>query len=153
MVDHGVERVLEGMTEDWLAAIEVVSQVAPIRTGRLGYLGMSMATRFGLPLGAALGERLSCAVMGKFGLQQSLVLHPGLRTPRRITSDAMRVVAPTLYHVQRDDEIFPTAGQLALFDVLGSSDKRLATFSGPHTASSDEMFATWCQFLTEKLLG
>lgn len=153
MVDQGVERVLDGMTQDWLAAIDVVSQVAPIRTDRLGYLGMSMATRFGLPLGAALGERLCCAVMGKFGLQQSLVLHPGLRTPQRITSDAMRIAAPTLYHVQLDDEIFPLAGQLALFDALGTPDKRLVTSPGPHTASSESMFATWHQFLTAKLLA
>lgn len=153
MVDHGVERVLDGMTEDWLATIGVVSQVAQVRIDRLGYLGMSMATRFGLPLGAALGERLNCAVMGKFGLEQSSVLHPGLRAPRRIMSDAMRVVAPVMYHVQWDDEIFPRAGQFALFDSLGSPDKRLVAFPGPHAGSTDSMFTLWRQFLKEKLLG
>lgn len=153
MVDQGVERVLDDMTEDWLATVDVVSQVVPVRTDRLGYLGLSMAARFGLPLGAALGERLCGAVMGKFGLEQSPALHPGLQTPQRITSDAVRVVAPVLYHVQWNDEIFPRAGQFALFDAIGSSDKRLTAFPGPHAGWSDEMFAMWCRFLTEKLLG
>ncbi|WP_328520817.1 dienelactone hydrolase family protein [Kribbella sp. NBC_00359] len=93
IVDRGVERVLDDLTEDWLALIAAVSQHAHVRTDRLGYLGMSMATRFGLPLAAALGERLHCAVLGKFGLEQSLALHPGLHAPQRIMSDASRVVA------------------------------------------------------------
>jgi hypothetical protein len=116
MVDHGVERVLDGMTEDWLAAIGVVSQVAPVRTARLGYLGMSMATRFGLPLGAALGERLCCAVMGKFGLEQSPVLHPGLRTSRRIMSEVPgRLVVRRIPDLNTGKN--KTAGQETLFDT------------------------------------
>lgn len=153
IVDRGVERVLDGMTEDWLAAISVVSRFPHIRTDRLGYLGMSMATRFGLPLAAALGGRLRCAVLGKFGLQQNAVLHPGLRTPARTMSDATRVAAPVMYHVQWDDEIFPRPGQFDLFDALGSSDKRLVAFPGPHAGSSDAMVTTWRRFLTDKLLG
>ena len=78
IVDRGVERVLDDLTEDWLALIAAVSRHAQVRTDRLGYLGMSMATRFGLPLAAALGERLHCAVLGKFGLEQSVALHPGV---------------------------------------------------------------------------
>jgi dienelactone hydrolase len=151
IVDRGVERVLDEMTENWLVTIGVVRQI--VRIDRLGYVGMSMATRFGLPLAAALGEQLDCAVMGKFGLEQSDVLHPGLRLPRRITSDAMRVVAPVLYHVQWDDEIFPRAGQFALFDSLGSPDKRLVAIPGPHTGSTEPIFTLWQQFLTEKLLS
>jgi len=153
IVDRGVERVLDTMTEDWLAMIDVVSQFANVRTGKLGYLGMSMATRFGLPLAAALGGRLDAAVLGKFGLEQSLALHPGLSTRQRTMSDATHVVAPVMYHVQWDDEIFPRTGQFALFDDLASKDKRLVAFPGPHAGSSDSMFTVWCQFLTEKLLG
>ncbi|WP_405066689.1 dienelactone hydrolase family protein [Kribbella sp. NBC_01510] len=152
IVDRGVERVLDDLTEDWLALIAAVSRHAQVRTDRLGYLGMSMATRFGLPLAAALGERLHCAVLGKFGLEQSPALHPGMHTPQRIMSDASCVVAPVMYHVQWNDEIFPRAGQFALFDGLASSDKRLVAFPGPHAGSTDAVLRTWCRYLTEKLL-
>ena len=152
IVDRGVERALDDLTEDWLALIAAVGRHTQVRTDRLGYLGMSMATRFGLPLAGELGERLRCAVLGKFGLEQSLALHPGLHTPQRVMSDASRVVAPVMYHVQWNDEIFPRAGQFALFDSLASSDKRLVAVPGPHAGSTDAVLTTWCQFLTDKLL-
>ena len=34
----------------------------------------------------------------------------------RLTADAGQVSAPTLLHVQWDDELFPRQGQFALFD-------------------------------------
>jgi hypothetical protein len=58
-----------------------------------------------------------------------------------------------MYHVQWNDEIFPRAGQFALFDSLGSTDKRLVAIPGPHTGSTDSMLTLWQLFLTEKLLG
>jgi len=66
-----------------------------------------MGARFGLPAAAALGPRLQCAVVGKFGLRQASPLDPGLRAPGLVAAAAHAVSAPLLYHVQWDDEIFP----------------------------------------------
>jgi hypothetical protein len=101
------------MVEDSLAAISVARKEVAA-DDHLGYLGLSMGTRFGLPLTAQLGDQLTCAVLGMFGLTQSGVLNPGLHDEMR-RRDAARIVASTMWHVQRDDRIVPRPGQLELF--------------------------------------
>jgi fermentation-respiration switch protein FrsA (DUF1100 family) len=79
-----------------------------------------------------MGDELRCVVFGKFGLRQGPALHQGLHVPDRIASDARQVSAPTLFHIQWDDEIFPREGQVALFDLLGSPEKVLTSYAGHH---------------------
>jgi hypothetical protein len=59
---------------------------------------MSMATRFGIPLAVALGDRLRCAVLGKFGLLQGPALHRELEMPEGVAADASRVGASLGYN-------------------------------------------------------
>ncbi|MFI8889004.1 hypothetical protein [Streptomyces paradoxus] len=66
----------------------------------------AMGARFGIPLAAALGDRLRCVVLGKFGLRQGAALHRGLEAPERIAADARRVTAPALFHLQWHDEVW-----------------------------------------------
>src|ERR1700754_5128031 len=66
----GMERVLDRMTRDWRATISTLNSEGIADTARIGYLGLWMATRFGLPLAASLGQGLRGAVLGKFGLRQ-----------------------------------------------------------------------------------
>jgi hypothetical protein len=47
-----------------------------------------------------MGDRLRCAVFGKFGIQQGPAMHPGLDAPVRVAADARRVTAPVLFHLQ-----------------------------------------------------
>jgi dienelactone hydrolase len=149
IVDEGVEAVTARMTADWLDAVSALASLGLADDARVSVFGMSMGARFGLPAAAALGSRLQCAVLGKFGIRQAAPLHPGLRAPGLIAAAARAVSAPVLYHVQWDDEIFPRDGQFELFEALASADKLLIARPGPHgrTLPADE--ASWQDFLAQ----
>ena len=125
---EGLDIVVDRMVSDWRATIEALSDVDAVDTSTIGYFGLSMGTRFGVPLAAALGDSLRCAVFGKFGLVTSPGFHSGMAMPDRMNSDARKVTASTFVHVQWDDQQFPRDGQFALFDAIGTSDKRLVAY-------------------------
>lgn len=147
IADEGIERVTARMTAECLEAVSVLAGLGLADDAHVSVFGMSMGARFGLPVAAALGPRLQCAVLGKFGIRQAMPLHPGLCAPGLMMTAARAVSAPVLYHVQWDDEIFPRDGQFELFDALSSTDKQLIARPGPHarTHSGDE--TSWQDFI------
>jgi dienelactone hydrolase len=148
MAAMGVEKVTDGMVDDWGATLDALSLLDDIDASRIAYVGFSMGTRFGLPYVAAAGARLRCAVLGKNGMRQTGGL---VNMASRFERDAPTVKVPVLYHVQWDDELFPRDGQFELFDLLGTSDKRLIAFPGPHGTSTPEAVDAWCEFVTRRL--
>jgi dienelactone hydrolase len=143
----GVNKVIDGMIEDWSVTLEALSQLDTIHAERIAYIGLSMGTRFGLPYVAAAGSRLCCAVLGKYGMRAS----EALNMAPRFLQDAPRITVPVLFHVQWDDELFPRDGQFELFDLLGTHDKRLITFPGTHSAATPVAIHEWCEFITGHL--
>jgi hypothetical protein len=78
-------------------------------------------------------------------------MNGGLAAPERVARDARRVTAPTLFHIQWHDEIFPRDGQLALFDLLGSPDKQLAGYAGAHGETKPTAITGWLDFIAHHL--
>jgi dienelactone hydrolase len=147
IADEGIGRVTARMTADWLETLCVLASLRLADEAHVSVFGMSMGARFGLPTAAALGPRLQCAVLGKFGIRQAGPLHPGLLAPGLMMSAARAISAPVLYHVQWDDAIFPRDGQFGLFNALASADKRLLIRPGPHDGTHPDDEALWRDFI------
>ena len=131
---------------DWRAAIDAArdahdadavqgADTAPL--GPVGYFGVSMGTRFGVPLIAA-------AVLGLFGI-------PAADTESAFARSARRVTIPVLFLQQWDDELFPRNDGLALFDLVGSPDKTLHANPGGHLGIPRAEFGDAVRFLARHL--
>jgi dienelactone hydrolase len=147
IVDEGIEPVTARMSADWLATVSALAAQGLADDTNVGVFAISMGVRFGLPVAAALGSRVRCALFAKFGIRQTGLLHPGLCAPGLMMTAARGVSAPVLHHVQWDDELFPRDGQFELFDALSSADKRLVARSGPHAQNHPDDEPSWLEFL------
>jgi dienelactone hydrolase len=140
----GDPTVTDAMVADWRSAIDAVRTLPEIGDGPCGYWGLSMGTIFGLPLVAA-ELRFDAAVLGLMGLTGP--------TRDRLARDAPRVRCPVLFVAQWDDELFPRDTAFALFDALGTDDKRLHAHPGRHGAVPKEEFSLTVNFVHRRLSG
>lgn len=127
---------------DWQATVREVQKLPEVGEGPAGYWGLSMGTLFGLPLVAA-EPAVRAAVLGLAG-----AVGP---SRGRLTADAPRVNVPVLFLQQWDDELFAREDVLALFDALGTTDKRLHVHPGGHAFVPLEAYEASEAFLADRL--
>jgi pimeloyl-ACP methyl ester carboxylesterase len=128
---------------DWRAAIDAAQELDGMSHGPIGYFGLSMGTRFGVPLIAA-EPRIAVAVLGLFGTPAA---DPGSDFARA----ARQVTVPVLFLQQRDDRLFSREDSATLFGLLGSRDKTLHENPGGHLGIPRAEIAHSVQFLRRHL--
>jgi dienelactone hydrolase len=136
------EGLTDRMVADWRATLDALEADAGLGGVPVGYWGLSMGTLLGLPFVAA-DARVRACVLGLAGRTGP--------TARRLHEDARRVVVPTLFLVQLDDELFSTASSLELFGDLGSAGKRLFAAPGRHREVPADAFWLSVDFLATHL--
>jgi hypothetical protein len=138
----GDEGLTDAMVGDWTATLDALEDEAGLGGLPVGYWGVSMGTLLGLPF-VAQDARVRACVLGLAGLTGP--------TAHRLTVDAPRVVVPTMFLLQLDDELFSTASSLALFASLGSAEKRLFGSPGRHREVPEDAFWLSVDFLASHL--
>lgn len=134
----------DAMVADWRATLDELQRLPEVGTGPVGWWGLSMGTILGLPFVAA-EPRIAAAVLGLMGWCGP--------TRDRIGDDAARIGCPVLFLQQWDDELFDREAVAALFDRIGSADKRLHCHPGAHGGVPAEAFEASEGFLVRHLVG
>jgi dienelactone hydrolase len=133
----------DDMIADWRAVLDAVQGLPDVGSGPVGYWGLSMGTILGLPLVVA-EPRVSVAVLGLMGVSGP--------TEDRIAADAAAISVPVLFLLQWDDTLFEREKGFALFDAIGTRDKRLHANPGAHSAIPADEFLATIGFLADHLL-
>jgi dienelactone hydrolase len=134
----------DSMVEDWRAALDAAQRLPEIGNGPVGYWGLSMGTRFGVPL-IVTEPRIRAAVIGLFGHRQ------GVETSQRVYDDVSKIDIPVLFLQQLDDEEVGQRAYYELFTRIGTSDKRMHANPGGHAAVPRSELQASRLFLARKL--
>ena len=133
---------IDAMNADWRAMIDRLCADERIDAGRIGWVGVSMGTAYGLPL-VAVEPRIKAAVLGMWGL--SFV------NSERLGMDAAHIACPVLFQQKWDDELFTRDGQIALFEKIGAARKWLYVYPGTHVRVQGQQLDDLEQFLVARL--
>ena len=150
--EKGFDNVINGMVDDWMATLGLFLGDG-LHRRRAGWIRRFL---YGVPFRSVL--------RGRGGGQAALRRHWARNALERreqaggndalgdrFRRDAPNVHVPALFHMQWDDELFSRESQSDLFDLIGSEDKRMVCYMGPHGRSSPEAVDDWCRFLEKHL--
>jgi dienelactone hydrolase len=108
---------------EWRATLDALQQLDEVGAqGPVGYWGVSMGTRYGIPL-IATDSRIKCAVLGLYGAGKQA---------DEVTDAAHNIKIPLLFMFQLHDELMTPESGLALFSAFGSEIKSMHINPGPH---------------------
>lgn len=133
------------MTAETMAAITTVQKLGNVGEGPVGYWGVSMGTRFGVPL-VAEDQRIKAAILGLFGL-----FDEGLTADSEFGQAAKKISVPLIFVYQRSDQLMELQNGIDLFDAFGSVDKAMHINPGGHTGIPVSEREKWKPFFVEHL--
>ena len=108
------------MVREWKALLDDL-HAEGTATGPIGYWGVSMGARYGIPL-VATEPRITAAVVGLFGLLPD----PTFR------GHVAAISVPLLFLFQFNDELMTPQAGIALWEAFGSAEKTMHINPGPH---------------------
>ena len=132
---------IDDMVSDWRAVLDHFACDPQIDPSAIGWYGVSMGTAYGLPL-IACEPRIKAALLGMWGTS--------FANGERLAVDAVQVRCPVLFQQKWDDALFTRAGQIDLFTRLGTEQKWLCVYPGPH-AVTREQFDDGRRFIVRQL--
>ena len=140
--------IVEEMTADWRATLDMLERLGEVDSARIGYWGMSMGSMLGIPY-VASDDRVAVAVLGKVGTTGKVPDRTGVAA--ELEEYAPQIEVPVLFSMQWDDELFDREGQFELFDLIGSEDKRLHAYPGAHAKYGEETLEMHADFFERQL--
>ncbi|AZG11121.1 alpha/beta hydrolase [Pigmentiphaga sp. H8] len=132
------------MAREMTAALDHLTATRGWEGLPVGYIGVSMGTAYGIPY-LASDRRVQAAAIGLWSANYAASDH--------LAGFAARIECPIWFTQQWDDEFFDREGTARLFDALGSRDKRLVAYPGPHRALEGERLGDAIDFLAGRLLS
>lgn len=140
----GRRETYEAMAADWRRTLDACQELDGLDASRIGYLGFSMGTMFGVPT-VASEPRFDCAVFAIGGIAAPM-------QQRYHVEAAQRIQRPVLMINQTEDEIFSRESAFNLYDAL-PGPKRLFFYPGAHSAVPREAMERVGAFLQAHLTG
>ena len=137
----GVGRI--SMGQDMSAALDTLLRLPEHAKLPVGYVGVSMGTAYGIPMLAA-EPRIRAAAIGLWATNYAASEH--------LAEFASRVSCDVWFTQQWNDEFFDRQGTLDLFDAIGTEDKRLVAYPGPHRELDGERLADAVAFVAGRLV-
>lgn len=130
------------MAREMTAALDALLGLTGFAGLPIGYIGVSMGTGYGIPL-LATEKRIGAAAIGLWGMNFPASDH--------LLQYARDISCPVWFTQQWDDQTFDREGTFALFDAIGSADKRLVAYPGPHRELEGERLRDAIAFLDGRL--
>lgn len=122
---------------EWKATLDALQALDHVGSAhKVGYWGVSMGTRFGVPF-VADEPRVACAIFGLFGV------FPGLEDHK---AAAERIQIPVLFVFQWEDELMSRQQGLDLFNAFGAREKTMHINPGGHVEIPAHERDAWVGF-------
>jgi pimeloyl-ACP methyl ester carboxylesterase len=140
--------LVDRVSAEWRAALDACAALADIDATRVAYRGVSMGTMLGLPF-IVSEPRVVVAALGLADLRDV----PGRFSDigQRLREAAPLLRCPVLFVMNWDDELVDRASAFELFEALGTVDKELRAYPGPHGAVPAPATESGMQYLLDHL--